>query len=382
MKTFDALIIGAGSIGVPLSFYLAKKGLKVAVLEKLASEGRGQNRAAIGGIRATHSDPAKIKICQLSIDLMKKMKDEHGKEIDWISGGYLFPVYDERTENALKKLLVKQKEFNLNIDWIDAEKVNELVPGINKNDLRGGTFSPEDGSASPLKVTGAYLSLARKEGAEFYFNEEVTSIEKENGKIISVTTNKDKYSAGIIINAAGGDAREIGLLGGLDIPVIPDSHEAGITEPVQPFFKPMVVDIRPDEQSANYYFYQNKEGQVVFCITPKPPIVGKDTDNTSVFLPLVIKRMLNLYPRLRNLRIRRTWRGLYPMTPDGFPIVGYTKEIDNLFLAVGMCGQGFMLGPGLGLIVSEIIADKSEKYNFITEQLSLYRNFTGTEMLK
>ncbi|MBI5403664.1 MAG: FAD-binding oxidoreductase [Ignavibacteriae bacterium] len=382
MKTFDVIIIGAGSIGVPMSFYLAKKGLKVAVLEKLASEGRGQNRAAIGGIRATHSDPAKIKICQISIELLKRMKEEFGKEIDWITGGYLFPVYDERTEKALKKLLIKQKEFNLNIDWIDAEKVDKLVPGINKTELRGGTFSPEDGSASPLKVAGAYLSLARNEGAEFYFNEEVISFETENSKIISVTTSKDKYSGGIIINAAGGDAREIGLLTGVNIPVIPDSHEAGITEPVKPFFKPMVVDIRPDTQSANYYFYQNKEGQVVFCITPKPPIVGKDTDSTSEFLPLVIKRMLNLYPRLRNLRVRRTWRGLYPMTPDGFPIVGFTKEIENLFLAAGMCGQGFMLGPGLGLITSEIIADGNRRYDFITEQLTLYRNFSGTEMLK
>ncbi|MCX6166220.1 MAG: FAD-binding oxidoreductase, partial [Ignavibacteriae bacterium] len=352
------------------------------VIEKLASEGRGQNRAAIGGIRATHSDPAKIKICRLSIELLKNLKNEYGKDIDWISGGYLFPVYDERTEKALKKLLIKQKEFELNIDWIDSEKVNELIPGININNLRGGTFSPEDGSASPLKVLGAYLSLAKNAGVEFYFNEEVTSIETNKNKITKVITLKDKYSAGTIINAAGADAKELGLMTGLNIPVTPDSHEAGITEPVQPFFKPMVVDIRPDEQSANYYFYQNKEGQVVFCITPKPPIVGKDIDNTSVFLPLVVKRMLSLYPRLRNLRIRRIWRGLYPMTPDGFPIVGYTKETENLFLTVGMCGQGFMIGPGLGLIVSEIIADKSTKYNFITEQLSLSRNFSGTEVLK
>ena len=184
------------------------------------------------------------------------------------------------------------------------------------------------------------------------------------------------------MNAAGGDAKEIGLLSNLDIPVNPDCHEAGITEPVKPFFKPMVVDIRSDENSANYYFYQNKEGQVGFCITPKPSILGKDTDNTSVFLPLVVKRILNLYPRLRNLRIRRTWRGLYPMTPDGFPIVGWTKEVSNMFLAVGMCGQGFMLGPGLGQIISEIIVDKSDKYNFILDQLTLYREFAGIELLK
>lgn len=382
MKTFDIIIIGAGSIGVPLSFYLAKKGFKVAVLEKLASEGRGQNRAAIGGIRATHSDPAKIQICRVSIDLLKNMKNEYGKEIDWIEGGYLFPVYDDKTENALKKLLEIQKKFELNIDWIDANAVDELVPGINKNDLRGGTFSPEDGSASPLKVTGAYLSLAKELGVEFYFNEEVTSIKTEGKKITEVITAKNKYSADLIINAAGAYAKEIGQMFGMNIPVSPDCHEAGITEPVQPFFKPMVVDIRSDEQSTNYYFYQNKEGQVVFCITPNPSIFGKDTDSTSVFLPLVIRRMLNLYPRLRNLRVRRTWRGLYPMTPDGFPIVGYTNEIENLFLTVGMCGQGFMIGPGLGLIVSEIIADKSTKYDSILEQLSLYRKFSGTEVLQ
>ncbi len=382
MKKYDVLIIGAGSIGVPAAYYLAKKGLSVGVIEKLPSEGRGQNRAAIGGIRATHSDPAKIKICQITIELMNRFEKEHSIDIDWISGGYLFPVYDEVLEGKLKKLLVTQKKFNLNIDWVDADKVKELVPGINPENLRGGTFSPEDGSASPLKLTGAYLKLAREHKTEFFFNEEVTGFKIENSKVTEVQTNKDIYFADIIINAAGGDAKEIGLLTNLDIPVNPDCHEAGITEPVKPFFKPMVVDIRQDENSANYYFYQNKEGQVVFCITPKPAILGKDTDNTSVFLPLVVKRILKLYPRLRNLRIRRTWRGLYPMTPDGFPIVGWTKEASNIFLAVGMCGQGFMLGPGLGQIISEIIVDKSDKYNFILDQLTLYREFAGIELLK
>ncbi len=382
MKNFDVIIIGAGSIGVPAAYYLARKGLKTCVLEKLPSEGRGQNRAAIGGIRATHSDPAKIKICQLTIEIMNRFRNEHGIDVDWIDGGYLFPVYDNVLEDKLKKLLGVQKKFNLNIDWINPGKVDELVPGINSHNLLGGTFSPEDGSASPLKVAGAYLKLARENNAEFFFNEEVTGFETDNGIIRTVITNKDKYSAGIIIDASGGYARDTGNLYGLEIPVDPDCHEAGITEPVQPFFRPMVVDLRTDDQSANYYFYQNKEGQVVFCITPRPRIFGKDTDNTSVFLPLVVKRMLNLYPRLRNLRIRRTWRGLYPMTPDGFPIVGFTKEIKNLFLAVGMCGQGFMLGPGLGMIMSEIIADNSDKYDFILDQLTLYREFAGTEVLK
>jgi len=382
MKTYDFLIIGAGSIGTPLAYYLARKGQSVLVLEKHASTGRGQNRAAIGGIRATHSDPAKIKICTMALEEIRNMHSEHGIDIDWIEGGYLFPVYDTQRERNLKDLLKVQKKFGLNIDWIDADAVKTLVPGITESGLRGATFSPNDGSASPLKTSGAYFKLATAAGAEFRFYENVLSMEVENKKVVRVKTNKDTYSAGLIINAAGGDAKEIGKMYGVDLPVFPDSHEAGITEPVKPFFKPMVVDIRPDSHSHNYYFYQNIEGQVVFCITPYPKAMGKDSDNTSEFLPLVIKRMLEIYPRLRNLRVRRTWRGLYPMTPDGFPIVGMAHEIENVFHTVGMCGQGFMLGPGLGKILSEIFIDNSTEYNFILDQLTLYRDFSGEEMLK
>ncbi|MDD5765557.1 MAG: FAD-binding oxidoreductase [Candidatus Marinimicrobia bacterium] len=382
MKKFDVVIIGAGSIGVPLSFYLANRGLKVAILEKLPSTGRGQNRAAIGGIRATFSDPAKIKICLQTIEIMKNMKVEHGLDVDWIQGGYLYPAYDEKTEIAFKQLLDFQKQYKLNNRWITPDEIDKLVPGINRENLRGGNFSEEDGSASPLKTTAAFSLLSHRRGTELFFDEEVRSMKIEKRKIVSVETSRDVYSADIFINASGADAKTIGALARADIPIYTDCHEAGVTEAVERFFEPMVVDIRPDGNSSNYYFYQNAEGQVVFCITPEPKIIGADIDNTSTFLPLVVKRMVQLYPRLRHLRVRRTWRGLYPMTPDGFPIVGFTKEVDNFFLTVGMCGQGYMIGPGLGKIVSEILVDKTNRHDEILTQLTLYRKFTGNEMLK
>ncbi len=382
MKNYDIVIIGAGSVGLPLSYSFAKRGKKVAVIEKMPSHGRGQNKAAIGGIRATHSDPAKIKICQMSIDIVKNMKNDHDLEVDWLQGGYMFPVYDEQREEALKGLLVKQKEFGLNIDWVSAEKILELAPGINPNGLRGGTFSPEDGSACPMKLADAFYILAKRAGVDFYFNETLNRINHENGKITSVVTNKNEFSADFFSIATGGDAKETCAMIDLDVPVQPDSHEAGVTEPVKRFFEPMIVDIRPEEGSANYYFYQNAENQIVFCITPEPKFYGKDMDNTSQFLPQVVKRMVSLYPRLRNVRIRRTWRGLYPMTPDGFPIVNLPENFSNLVLAVGMCGQGFMLGPGLGEIIAEKVLNNNTNYDFIFDQLSLYREFSGNEILK
>ena len=382
MQNYDIIIIGAGSIGVPLSFYLSQYAISVLVLEKMPSVGRGQNRSAIGGIRATHSDPAKIKICRKSIEIVSHMEDLYGYNVDWIAGGYLFVAYDYQTEERLRILLELQKHFELNISWISSEEVAELVPGINPNKLLGGTYSPEDGSASPLKLIDAFYLLACQTGVNFHFNEEVISFETHQDQIWTVNTNRKRYSAALIIDAAGASSRDLGKLINVDVPVYPESHEGGITEPAQRFFEPMIVDTRPAAGSANYYFYQNAEGQVVFCLTPEPSIPGTDCDNTSIFLPQVTKRMIELYPRLRNLRVRRTWRGLYPMTPDGLPIIAYPREFSNYLIVSGMCGQGFMIGPGLGKILSELIVDNVREHDDILRQLNLYRQFTIKEILK
>lgn len=382
MKHYDVIIIGAGSIGVPLSYYLSRKGLKTAVIEKNHSVGRGQNRAAIGGIRATHSDPAKIRICKKSLGIVSRFKEEYGYDTGWFKGGYLFPAYTEKDEISLKELFAIQHQYDLNIYWAGEDEVRERIPGIFSEGLRGGTFSPDDGSASPLKLIDAYTCLARSSGVDFFFDDSIVGFDFNKSKIRFVRSKQNTWSAGLFVDASGADSRELNSQLGLDIPVFPDSHEGGITEPVKRFFEPMIVDIRPGKGSSNFYFYQNDEGQVIFCITPEPPIKGKDCDNTSEFLPMVSKRMIQLYPRLRNLRVRRIWRGLYPMTPDGFPIVGWAPGVDNYFLLAGMCGQGFMLGPGLGEITAEIITGSTHEYQDILQQLHPDRSFSQSEVLK
>jgi glycine/D-amino acid oxidase-like deaminating enzyme len=155
----------------------------------------------------------------------------------------------------------------------------------------GGTFSPDDGSASPLLAINAFARKALENGARFSFNERIKTLLVEDGRVVGLQTDKGQYRA-----------------------------------------------------------------QVVFCITPDPPILGTDTRETSVFLPQVAARMAALIPRLKTLRVRRVWRGCCPMSPDGSPIVGWSHEIEGLFHVTGMCGQGFMLGPGMGELAAGMIS--------------------------
>jgi sarcosine oxidase subunit beta len=382
-KTFDVIVIGAGSVGTPIALAVAEGGLKVLVVDQGPSVGQGSNKRAIGGLRATHSDPAKIRLCLRSLEVFSTWEERYGDKIEWRRGGYSFVAYRPEEERTLKELLIVQKRYGLHIDWHDARSFLEILPDLNPEGLVGGTFSPNDGHASPLLAVHAMYARAKALGAAFLFNERVTAIMASGGRVSGVRTDKGEYTAPIVVNAAGPWGAEVAVLAGIDIPVHPDSHEAAVTEAVARFLEPMVVDIRPVAGSANYYFYQHDTGQVIFCITPNPSIWGMDVRETSSFLPMAASRMVGLMPRLKNLRIRRTWRGLYPMTPDGFPIVGWARELQGFMLAVGMCGQGFMLGPGLGELVGRMIQGATTGADRETlAYLSPYREFKGQEKLK
>jgi sarcosine oxidase subunit beta len=229
----------------------------------------------------------------------------------------------------------------------------------------------------------AFKARAEQLGVTFGFNERVTNIMRRKGKVVGVRTDKGGFATGCVINAAGPWARAVAQAGGLDAKVAPDCHEGGITEPVAPFLDPMVVDIRPAPGSANFYFYQHRPGQVIFCYTPNPAIVGSDRRETSAYLPMIARRMVDLMPKLGNLKIRRTWRGLYPMTPDGSPIIGRSPELEGYIDAIGMCGQGFMLGPGVGALVARIVTGELRPGDAaILEEMSPGRVFGGAEALK
>jgi len=382
-KNYDVIIAGAGSIGTPTAMYLAQSGLSVLVIEPLASPGQASNKHAIGGVRATHSDPSKIYLCAKSIEVFSTWKENHGDDIDWRAGGYSFVAYDDDIEKTLKSLLNIQHDMGLNIDWHDRKELLEIIPQLDPAGLRGGTFSPEDGSASPLKSAFAFWQKAMQAGAKFQFNEKVINLVVENNKVTQVQTDHCTYSCGVFINAAGGWARIISNMVGIDIPIEPDAHEAAISEPVQPMFDAMVVDIRERPGSNNFYFYQHPTGKIIFCLTPYPQIWGNQIQNTSSFLPMACKRLVEIMPILGNIRVRRTWRGTYPMTPDGNPILGPVEGLDGYLIASGTCGQGFMLGPGTGQLISNaVLGNLSYIEKECLERLRYNRSFDTKELLK
>jgi sarcosine oxidase subunit beta len=382
-KSYDVIIIGAGSVGVPTAYFMAKAGLSVLVLDMLPSVGQASNKHAIGGIRATHSEPAKIILGNRSLETFSTWQERYGDDIEWRQGGYSFVAYDQSMVSTLKELITWQHKHNLNIQWLDHDELLNAIPTLNPNSLHGGTYSPNDGTASPLNAAFAFHKRAEEYGAMFNFNETVLDFIKTDSKIRGVITNRNNYLSKWVINAAGGWAKPLSKKIGIDVPVNPDSHEAAVTEPIAKIFDQMIVDMRVRTGSENFYFYQHPTGKIIFCMTPDPPIFGTHTIASSAFLPKASRRLIEVMPILKNIRVRRVWRGTYPMTPDGSPIIGEVKGYEGYLLADGMCGQGFMFGPGVGQLLTHLVLKLlDEEDKIILESLSFHRKFETEEVLK
>lgn len=380
---YDLVIVGAGSVGVPIALECARGGLSVVVLDSRPSAGQGEHKKAIGGVRATHSDKAKMLVCTRSLQILAAWMEETGDDILWAGNGYSYPAYRDEEEKILKGAMDLQVEMGASVRWISPSEYRELVPGIRMDRLRGAIYAPGDGSASPLLFMASAHRKAAEAGALFRFNESVEGFELDGARVSAVRTNRGRIGCGAVLNAAGADAKDVSLMLGTDIPVEPDCHEALVTEPVAPFMGPMVVDMRPVPGSKNFYFYQNPEGHLIACLTPDPPIWGTDIRCTSGFLPLITRRMTELMPLLGAIKIRRTWRGLYPMTPDGSPLFGQAGETENYYVAAGMCGQGFMLGPGLGEVFHRLLNGSSNPEDQeILRGFSPGRDFSKHELFK
>ena len=124
MVEYDAIIIGAGSIGVPSALAMARDGLKVLVLDKLPSPCQADNKHAIGGVRSTHTERSKIWLCQRSIEIFSTWEKIYGDDIWWEQGGYCFLSYTQEHEQLLKQNVKLQKSYGLKINYVDRIATN------------------------------------------------------------------------------------------------------------------------------------------------------------------------------------------------------------------------------------------------------------------
>lgn len=354
-KTADIVIIGGGISGCAIAYNLAKKGMENIILVEKDFLTSGATGACGAGIRMQWGTELNCELSKMSIEFFENANEilEYDRDIEFNQGGYLLVAGTEKEDEQFKKNVKLQNSLGIPSKYLTPKEAKEIVPHMDETKIIGATFCPKDGHLNPFHTTEAYALAAKRLGVEIMLHTEVTGIDVEDGKIAGVHTNKGYIATPKVVNAAGGHAKIIGEMAGVDIPVYPERHQVLVSEPVEPLQGPMYMGF-----SLNIYCQQVPHGS--FIIGRGDNTEPRDLRNTSSwqFMESMAKTTAELLPVLSKLNIVRQWAEQYTMTEDAHPIYGKVKDVEGFYLAVGFSGHGFMLGPATGVLMSEIILEE------------------------
>jgi len=349
-KTADIVIIGGGIIGVSVAYYLGKMGAKNVILIEKDLIGQGSTGLCVGGIRRQWSTEVNMHFSLKAFQIYQNFEDEFGVDPEFHQIGYLFLATSQQELQIFKKNVEFQNRFGVPSQILTSKEVKKGWPFLNTEDVFGGAFCDTDGYAGPYEVTEGIARGARRHGVEIFQNTEVTSIEVERDRIVSVTTKVGRVETPMVVNATGPYAASVGRMAGIEIPVKPIRRQLFVTDAFHmiPPSVPLTID-----QRQNFYFL--REGEAVLFSGPQDelPSFNLKTDFNSMVE--TAEKAIHRVPAFEETNMARGWAGLYEISPDNHAILGKAPEVEGLFLANGFSGHGFQHGPAAGMVMAELI---------------------------
>lgn len=345
-------IIGAGTLGMNTAALLAEAGVKVTVIDAGAIAGASSGRSC-GVVGTQFTDATDIALRTQGMRHFRRWEDL-GMRFNRI--GYLRLARTDDQMRLFADTAAARAEAGFTSRLCDTSDIRALVPHMDTAGLAGAIFGPEDGFIDPPELCTLLAGLVRDAGGVVRQFTRVQAIERRTGGW-RVVTDKGPVDCDRVVNAAGAWAGRIAALAGQSLPIRPERHEAVmIHHDLLGYTMPMVMDL-VNGQGTGLNFRHEKPGELLAEIhradlrpTDPDDYNQECEDSSKVYLA---ELMLDRVPDLPGARMGRGWAGLYPVTPDGRPLVGPADPAEpGLISAAGAGGYGIQLSPVIGQIAA------------------------------
>ena len=355
-KTADAVVIGAGIMGASTAHFLAKRGFgKVVLLEKrkLAAVSTGHSAAII---RTLYSNPVTMALAVRARGMFENDQEAIGGGCDFRRIGYLCLMGEQQTQTG-EQLLQLERPEGVVAERADSQAIRELLPGINIGEKNFGIYEPLSGYVDPIKTVRNLVTRAEEWRLATYEGVGATAIRLEGDRVSAVETDQGTIETSVVVNAAGGWGRALGLTAGLNYS-IRWSRECDIV-----IDKPKGINTFPAvaDPELQVYFRPQGDDHILAGLAPPKEIEPIDIDSYD---PAIDERSRNrietgLFTRMPAWRAQpyqRGWTSMYTVTDDWHPLVGSEPGIEGYYACFGGSGHGFKLGPPIGESLAAMIA--------------------------
>ena len=344
-KSYDAVVVGGGVIGLACAWRAAQRGARVAVVER-SQPPAGATRVAAGMLapvgELAFGEPELLKMtlaaAELYPDFVAELEAASGVGTRYRRDGALHVALDRDEAAELRRIHELQRSLGLDAEWLPPQRCRELEPGLTPS-FAGGVQAPGEGSIDPRALAAALLGALEAEGVELLTGSGVEAALWEGERLAGVRTiNGEELCAATTVLSAGAWSGRAEWL--------PEAARP----PVRPV-KGQILELRsrdgspPCERivaSERVYLVPRPDGRLIVGATVEEQ--GFDAAVTAGGVHELLREAYRLLPDVAEMELVEVAAGLRPGTPDNLPRVG-ESGVEGLLWATGHYRNGILLAP-------------------------------------
>jgi glycine oxidase len=353
-RAADVAVVGGGVIGCAVAYYLARAGVRVAVLERnhIAAEA---SSAAAGMLAPLAEGAAPGPFLDLALaslsrfgPLAEELRDATGIDVELLTTGLLRPALDDAEAADYQASLAWQRNLGLPLRWLDAAEVRALEALVTP-DVRGAVYSEAEHQVNPPRLTKALARAAAARGAVLHLGAVVRGLLREGDRIVGVRLADGELRAEHVVLAAGAWAAACGEWLGLPVPVEPVKGQMLAVAPPPGLRGQLCRTL----YGRHGYLVPKADGTIYVGATVER--AGYDRRVTAAGIGDLLGLLRRLAPPLAEASFVRAWAGLRPGTPDHLPLLGPVPGLRGVSLAAGHYRNGILLAPITGELIAQAV---------------------------
>lgn len=393
----DAVVIGAGIIGVSTAFFLAERGLKVVLLEK-GRVGAEQSSRNWGWCRQQNRDARELPMSTKSLALWEHLTRATGQDLGFRRCGLLYLSNDQAEIDGWARWCHFARDLGVISHPLTAAEATERGRSTARG-WKGGVFSPSDGVADPERAAPLIAQALVARGGTVVQECAARGLDLAAGRVAGVVTERGTIRAPVVVLAAGAWASSFCRQYGIRFPqasirssilsvapgaALPDAlHTAQVSVTRRGQGHTLAisgrarVDVTPQQMrfatSFLPMFFKRRKSLAPggleglrsghetlrrWALDRPTPMEARrilDPKVDRAQIDETLRRARALFPELERVPMTAAWAGYIDSTPDGVPAIGEVAEVPGLILAAGFSGHGFGIGPGAGHLIADLV---------------------------
>jgi len=347
-RSADAVVVGAGVIGLSVALALRGAGADVIVVDR-SGVAEGQSGIQPGGIRLQWGTAVNCRLALESYAWWRGAEDTLASPVPlgFSACGYLFVAHGEAALTRLRENVRVQNEAGVPSRVVSPTEAAELVPGLAHEPLVGAAYCAEDAYMGAPQAAVAAIAN--------HLDVRIAAVEAlvtaDPGWALETTAGR--FTAPSIVLAAGAETRALVRPLGVELPIELEPRHLFLSAPIRErLLEPLVVS-----SERRFAAKQLQNGRV---LTSDLGATGDPDTDAPVWRRHVRAAIAELLPALEYVGLDVIASGAYDITPDRQPILGALTGHDGLHVAAGFSGHGFMMAPAIGRIVAAGVAGQRD----------------------